>query len=816
MTCTRTLAAVALVGLAVASPSARAHYPHDQAYFAAVSPDPARWRVATTLERIELTILGVSDDGLSWDARLVQAQEDGNVTSGVFLTADRLVLAVGGRGLLVSEDAGDRLAPAAGVTDTEVARVVASPAVLLDGTAFAAGDGAIWRTRDAGLAWEDVLDGDGFVDLDVSPAFAEDGRVCALDADAVWCSADAGETWTARPLPASSERISVGEDGRLWLSAREEGLFASDDGGETWSERGFADDDVVMAVEVAGDVVFVATSARIGWRSEDGGETFTAIDVQNILIDQSYDGVTAFDVVDGPDGTLYLAAWEGLARSDDRGRTWTFYCTERAQNTHAIQLTRGDDGAIHAWMGTYGSGPPLVDVAKLRATSFPAMPERFTRGTAVTADWADDGVAVFDAGYSTWRTTDAGESWVEIAADEVEDGAWQMGGDVKGVALSPDPIADPFVLAVVGETVVGYRYSEDLGTTWEKGFEEPRCGAQGFSVALSPGWPDTSRAWGACGGAIYESVDRARTFSLLGDTGASFVFRIVEEPDGAVLVATSDGLWRMSGPGVARVAFEGHLVSSVATSAVGDTRFALVPDLGWHRSDDGGDTWTALDAPTKDVPRAVALSPDFEDDGIVAVAGYGGAWASADRGDTWASIYALEVYESSHDGWRKTGEWRDADHDGASSGDISETVEPGATATFDFEGIGAALEVPTDVEAGVFRVSVDDGPSVDVQVPGDDVVVWESTDLLDRWHTLRIDAGGGVVTLDALRITRIAPIGGEDAEDSGDSGVGPSGEADTTARFRACGCNGGGSAAVWVGLLAWRAGRGRSRARRRT
>ncbi|HNC97897.1 MAG TPA: hypothetical protein PKW90_17340, partial [Myxococcota bacterium] len=120
-------------------PPADAHYPHDVAHYVAVSPDPAQLRLVTSLERIDLDILGRSEDGRSWAARLVQAVDDGEVTSAAFLTPDRLMLGTSKRGLLVSQDAGDTLLQVEMVTDLRIEKVAASPAVLTDGTAIAVG-----------------------------------------------------------------------------------------------------------------------------------------------------------------------------------------------------------------------------------------------------------------------------------------------------------------------------------------------------------------------------------------------------------------------------------------------------------------------------------------------------------------------------------------------------------------------------------------------------------------------------------------------------------------------------------------------------
>lgn len=740
--------------------AARAHYPHDQAYWVAVSPDPDTPRVITSLERIELTLLGRSDDGRDWAARLVSAKEDGQVVAGVLLTPDRLALAVFGRGLVISEDAGDTMVDLA-IDDPAIATVVASGS-----TAFAAGGTGVWRSEDAGLTWEPVLAG-ASTDLDLSPDFEVDGRVCAASGDTLACSTDGGSTWTSAGLPTDTARISVGAAG-LWATTAD-GLYASADG-EAWELVGFLGTELSAIAELSDGLVLLAEGDRALWRSTDGGETWSYLDVEVIKIDQSRDGINFFDFVEGPDGTVYFASWYGLGHSEDRGQTFAFYDTERPGNGHAAALTRVGD-RVRAWIGTYGSGPLLIDPLSLDTRTFPASAARFTRDSMPTPTWGRDGVAILDQGYSTWRTVDHGASWEDVARDYVVDGSWQMADDVKAVALSPDPGADPFLLATTGESAMDFLYSEDLGETWTAGDQDPACAAGGRAVALATDWPDDARAWAACGGAVYQSVDRGRTWSVAGDTGASAIFTIVPSADG-VLVATSDGVWRMAAE-TTRLGFPGAVVTSIA--ATQDTIFALVPAEGWFRSDDAGATWSMLPAPIAEVPRVVAVSPDFADDGLVVVTGYGGEWASTDRGESWYDIHTVDVYESTHDAWTKTGTWTRSERAGASALDVITSDEVGATATLEFPGKRVTLDAPSDIPSGAVTVRIDGGAADRLDLPGD--LPWSSPDLADGWHTLVVEAVRGTATLDVVQVLRLpAEV---------DSGMG----ADA-----ACGCRDGSAA----------------------
>lgn len=322
--------------LLLATTTAFAHYPHDVGYWLAVSPDPAVTEYATALERIDLDLLGRSDNGLDWSARLIQSTSLGETWAGAFLRTDRLVLAAGHGGLLTSDDAGDSFAPAPGVDDTDMVDLVASPAVGTDGTAFAAGDDGVWRTTDGGDSWEKVLPagGEPFTDLDLSPDYDTDHRVCVMGETTLRCSTDGGDHWNDGVPPANLNHLSVGASARVWGVVDGDGLWKSDDDGGTWTQIGFAGTALGTVSELEDGLVLVAEELRSEWRSTDGGTSWAFQPVDSIADYQTHGETAYFDYFSGPDGAIYLTCWNGIARSDDRGLTYTWLDTERPINDH--------------------------------------------------------------------------------------------------------------------------------------------------------------------------------------------------------------------------------------------------------------------------------------------------------------------------------------------------------------------------------------------------------------------------------------------------------------------------------------------------
>jgi photosystem II stability/assembly factor-like uncharacterized protein len=232
---------------------------------------------------------------------------------------------------------------------------------------FGACAGGVWKTTDAGTAWENVSD--GFFETsavgalavaasDPNVVYAGTGEACARGnvshGDGVYRSTDGGRTWKnvglrnsrhigrVRVDPRDPDLVYVAALGHAFGPNAERGVFRSKNGGVTW-QRVLFKSEAAGAVDLSMDphnprVLYASVwqmrrspwSMVSGgpdsslWKSVDGGDTWTDI-TRNPGLPRGVLGRIGI-AVSGADGRRVYAIVEAedgaLFRSDDAGATW--------------------------------------------------------------------------------------------------------------------------------------------------------------------------------------------------------------------------------------------------------------------------------------------------------------------------------------------------------------------------------------------------------------------------------------------------------------------------------------------------------------
>jgi photosystem II stability/assembly factor-like uncharacterized protein len=164
-------------------------------------------------------------------------------------------------------------------------------------------------------------------------------------------SDDSGRTWQVWPIALGAGPVDVralaahaSDQRRLWVAAEGVGLFASEDGGETWTQRGSTPPNPTALVAVVDPantapgaappvLLFLASATEGVLASTDEGRTWgQASGVVSGALPTHRVAALAFDAASGeagvtPDGrplqgTLYAGTDQGLFKTVDRGQVW--------------------------------------------------------------------------------------------------------------------------------------------------------------------------------------------------------------------------------------------------------------------------------------------------------------------------------------------------------------------------------------------------------------------------------------------------------------------------------------------------------------
>ncbi len=823
--------------LLLASAPAWAHVPHDPAFWVAVSPGTEpEWVVTSLPIAVRQTQLLVrTDNELDMELRYAFDDDEG-VAGAAMLGPERLALGTLGAGLLVSDDAGDSFAPHPDIDPAAtVQQVVASPDLLQDHLALATGFvglgdsqvGAVWRSIDGGDSFDQVATLPGVIpwDLKLSPLFGVDGRAFMLSRDGeVFRSSDAGVSWEqVGAVPGAVFEIAPGAGGRVWLATDSQGLWRSDDDGETFAFVGYDDKRVVTVAEFPGDLVMFCYNDEAVWVSEDGGESFTKNTdaIEDASPGQPASGVHYYELRQDGRGHIWLASWEGLIKSEDGGRSWRHVETYLPEAVRDVALTYDAAGNPAAMASAFGGGGYLSDpIAQAAVPMGFDLAEPFFKRVATSADYGRDRVALYYL--LTWlmRSEDADQSWERVAEREM--------GDFWDLAVAPDYTARPTIMAAGNIDVGGgWCVSADGGGSWD--CHGPRQEANFCSaIHISDGFDADGLAWVSCGenGEVWGTEDHGATWQELFSMGHP-VWGLAGTPGGdALFLATHVGLYRSSaGATPALLDFGGQTVWDVAVSPTwseGQAVFVLEPQAGWHRSTDGGASFELLEAPTRDPSMTVALSPRYATDRAIAIGGFDGTWFSADGGESWEYVHALELLTDFSPLWSFGPGWTQESVPAAvnETRQVSDVV--GASAQVRFRGVGLDLLSATSSGGGSLQLSLDGADQGTVSLDGaaqDRAVVWQIRGLDDSWHTLDVSVASGQGVVDSAVVWRLDYDQGDGPDDTGPIDTEETGrpdDTDTTPPTRTCGdCSStGGSRQPGLGLVAlvlalcWRRRRG--------
>jgi photosystem II stability/assembly factor-like uncharacterized protein len=334
----------------------------------------------------------------------------------------------------------------------------------------ASASGGLWKTTNRGHTWRNVFD-----DMPVS-TFG-DVAISASDANIVYAG--------------------TGEQNNRQSTSWGNGVYRSDDGGETWRHLGLDETRHIGKVEIDPtdpDVVFVAAlgnlwrehEARGVFRSRDGGGTW-----EKVLYVDAHTG--AVDMVMDPSdpNTLYAATYQR------RRRTWGF--NGGGPGSGIYKTTDGGD----TWR-ELTEGVPDGDKGRIGLAIARSNPQVLS---ALIQHASESG---------TYRSVDAGETWTKVND--------QNGRPMYYSEIFIDPSNENRVYTLA---TTSHR-SEDGGRTFEVIAERPSYDvgvhADHHALWIDPADPEHLYLGGDAG--LHESYDMGVSFRKLNNFAISQFYAI--------------------------------------------------------------------------------------------------------------------------------------------------------------------------------------------------------------------------------------------------------------------------------------------------
>jgi len=460
-------------------------------------------------------------------------------------------------------------------------------------------NGELYRTRNGGQSWEIVYgegvnggssfsinnwpscrniaiphdptnpsrydkDGDRLSDVIIIGGWvgSREGTTNAANRSGIWKSKDEGRTF--RQMTLKNRNIYVvkfdsNNPNVVYAGTAGDGLYRSDDCGETWKKIGFGSYKVSdIATVPHKNVIYVATDGGGVYKSKDGGASFAPINAGS-MPDKLRCIVVLVDSKDSSGNTIYAGFWyasNALYKTIDGGSSWTKCNPERPSSPYWFQkgfdamwaLAQGGNGALYAttWRGIYRYDSARDQwMVRSKGLGNILVRDIVLEPNAVSTAY----LAISDS--QPWKTTDGGRTWKYIGTGfEAPDG-----GRINGVtSYSISPMQPLTVYATGGQS--RSRISAVFKTTNGGKIWQPICSGlpptstnkpqwQAISVAVSPA--NSNHAFVTLnlksgGGAIYRTEDGGQRWSLVKTTSTLYSNLAISSIGNVVATAGSAGM----------------------------------------------------------------------------------------------------------------------------------------------------------------------------------------------------------------------------------------------------------------------------------
>ena len=561
-------------------------------------------------------------------------------------------------GIYRSDDGGETWTPVLVKYDSYIRSIVATPEAVF----AASHSIGLQRSDDHGLTWQEVVIDPEDRAVTVSHSPHADLLLASTHHRQVFASHDNGQTWRNVTGDITEDEISsvvAAGPQEYWLGHSNRlngGLYHTTDGGQHWEKATLPQppDTDVFSVMVANDdpqTLYVSLGNVHNeprppehdylWKTHDGGNTW-----QPIRYPFDPDSGWWWFIEQSPDSAIYLSSAQQIWRSTDQGVTW--------QKVDFDELRAGVGTGDIKDMAVHPADPDILYIPLLngvarstdRGKTWSLHNEGMilTRISLLTTHPAYPSVvyAASAGGEGTFRSDDYGENWL-----------WLNKGGL------PHPWADELVtdqadvdaIYEIVDVSDAYR-STDRGKTWSRVWPDFRYSSI-YAMAIAPSNPDVVYAL-KNGFGIFKSENGGHDWRFLHQSGVDYTYSIAVHPqnpdivfsgyspkpfqDWAMVRRTLDGgySWETvlevpQSKGIVSIAIDPNNPEIVYAGSIGNEGKVFV-------SNDGGDRWRELNehfnmCTVWGQPQLIA---DPNDSDIAYIGTWlGGTWKTMDAGASW-------------------------------------------------------------------------------------------------------------------------------------------------------------------------------------
>jgi photosystem II stability/assembly factor-like uncharacterized protein len=389
---------------------------------------------------------------------------------------------------------------------------------------------------------------------------------------------------------------------------------------------------------------------------------FSFLLVGETLAHTPHDVIRALDISPAyqADQTLFVIVHDRLQKSTDGGNSWkqlsrgldnrrsfsSIVISPSFPSDKTLFLSSEGDGIYRSIDGGLSWYKINMGLAHLKI-----------RLLAISPAYSSDKIllALGTAG-ELYRTQDRGETWHQL-----------LGANVKVTAMAFSPAMDTTRI-FIGDEKGGVYASTDSGDTWEQQFRLSNEDAITCIVVSANSSSDATIFLGTKGSGVLKKAVGAGPYVAVNDglfeptaQSGEYVTSLILSPyyplDPTVFASTwYSGVFRSDNGGKTWKKYSNGLTSDrqadnarfksphfsglrISQSFPKDKTIFLAGYDGLFKSTDGGNLWLELQTLSKQLIKALALSPRYNDDSTIAISTFfGGAYLSTDRGITWQSI----------------------------------------------------------------------------------------------------------------------------------------------------------------------------------